>query len=136
MRRSPRIWAAWAAPSQFLHHEPRSRKERKRFTLGVCAPRRAGSVPVSDITPTRAVALELQDEQRAMHEGYVFLDEKCLLLAGEILRELGRYAALGGDAGGGRTTPPSPRCGPRLRGTASKDLQVYPPGWRSTRTLR
>ena len=29
-----------------------------------------------------------------MHEGYVFLDEKCLLLAGEILRELGRHAEL------------------------------------------
>ena len=27
-----------------------------------------------------------------MHEGYVFLDEKCMLLAGEILRELGRHA--------------------------------------------
>ena len=29
-----------------------------------------------------------------MHEGYVFLDEKCLLLAGEMLRELGRHDAL------------------------------------------
>ena len=29
-----------------------------------------------------------------MREGYVFLDEKCLLLAGEILRELDRYASL------------------------------------------
>jgi V/A-type H+-transporting ATPase subunit D len=47
-----------------------------------------------DITPTRSVVLELKDERRAMHEGYVFLDEKCLLLAGEMLRELARYAAL------------------------------------------
>jgi len=47
-----------------------------------------------EITPTRASALELMDERRAMREGYVFLDEKCLLLAGEILRELDRYAAL------------------------------------------
>jgi V/A-type H+-transporting ATPase subunit D len=47
-----------------------------------------------DITPTRASALELMDERRAMREGYVFLDEKCLLLAGEILRELDRYATL------------------------------------------
>ena len=47
-----------------------------------------------DTTPTRAVALELKDERRAMRDGYVFLDEKCLLLAGEILRELERYAAL------------------------------------------
>src|SRR5512139_2755027 len=44
-----------------------------------------------DATPTRSVVLELKDERRAMHEGYVFLDEKCLLLAGEMLRELARY---------------------------------------------
>jgi V/A-type H+-transporting ATPase subunit D len=49
---------------------------------------------MSETSPTRAVVLELKDEQRAMNEGYVFLDEKCLLLAGEILRELTRYAAL------------------------------------------
>jgi V/A-type H+-transporting ATPase subunit D len=47
-----------------------------------------------DITPTRSVVLELKDERRAMHEGYVFLDEKCLLLAGEIQRELAQYAQL------------------------------------------
>jgi len=49
---------------------------------------------VSETTPTRAAVLELKDEQRAMHEGYVFLDEKCLLLAGEILRQLARHAEL------------------------------------------
>jgi len=32
-----------------------------------------------------------------MHDGYVFLDEKCLLLAGEMLRELARYRALRRD---------------------------------------
>jgi len=35
-----------------------------------------------------------EDERRAMDEGYVFLDEKCLLLAGEMLHELERYSAL------------------------------------------
>ncbi len=49
---------------------------------------------MSEATPTRAVVLELKDEQRAMHEGYAFLDEKCLLLAGEILRELEHHAQL------------------------------------------
>jgi V/A-type H+/Na+-transporting ATPase subunit D len=49
---------------------------------------------MSEATPTRAVVLELKDEQRAMHEGYTFLDEKCLLLAGEILRELEHHAQL------------------------------------------
>ncbi len=49
---------------------------------------------MAEFTPTRSVVLEMKDERRAMHEGYVFLDEKCLLLAGEILRELRSYAAL------------------------------------------
>ena len=49
---------------------------------------------MSDLTPTRSVVLELKDERRAMHEGYVFLDEKCLLLASEMLRELARYSEL------------------------------------------
>lgn len=45
----------------------------------------------TDATPTRSAVLELKDERRSMHEGYVFLDEKCLLLAGEMLRELRRH---------------------------------------------
>ncbi len=49
---------------------------------------------MSDTNPTRSVVIEMKDERRAMHEGYVFLDEKCLLLAGEILRELERYGRL------------------------------------------
>jgi V/A-type H+-transporting ATPase subunit D len=49
---------------------------------------------VSDVSPTRSAVIEMKDERRAMHEGYVFLDEKCLLLAGEILRDLGRFGEL------------------------------------------
>ena len=49
---------------------------------------------MSDANPTRSAVIEMKDERRAMHEGYVFLDEKCLLLAGEILRELERYDEL------------------------------------------
>ena len=49
---------------------------------------------MSDANPTRSVVIEMKDERRAMHEGYVFLDEKCLLLAGEILRELAQYTGL------------------------------------------
>ena len=52
---------------------------------------------MSDANPTRSVVIEMKDERRAMHEGYVFLDEKCLLLAGEILRELERYRRLRRD---------------------------------------
>lgn len=49
---------------------------------------------MTDITPTRSAVIELKDERHAMREGYIFLDEKCLLLAGEILLELKRYQAL------------------------------------------
>jgi V/A-type H+/Na+-transporting ATPase subunit D len=46
---------------------------------------------MSEASPTRSAVIEMKDERRAMHEGYVFLDEKCLLLAGEILAELAQY---------------------------------------------
>lgn len=46
---------------------------------------------MSDITPTRSAVLELNEERRAMREGYRFLDEKRLLLAAEMLAELKRY---------------------------------------------
>jgi V/A-type H+/Na+-transporting ATPase subunit D len=49
---------------------------------------------MSEVSPTRSAVIEMKDERRAMHEGYVFLDEKCLLLAGEILRELEHFARL------------------------------------------
>ncbi|HEX7441512.1 MAG TPA: V-type ATP synthase subunit D [Caldimonas sp.] len=52
---------------------------------------------MSDANPTRSAVIEMKDERRAMHEGNVFLDEKCLLLAGEILRELDRYGQLQGE---------------------------------------
>jgi len=52
---------------------------------------------VSDANPTRSVVIEMKDERRAVREGYVFLDEKCLLLAGEILRELEGYDKLRQD---------------------------------------
>ncbi len=49
---------------------------------------------MGEASPTRSAVIELRDERRAMHEGYAFLDEKCLLLAGEILRQLQRHARL------------------------------------------
>lgn len=49
---------------------------------------------MAESSPTRSAVLEMKDERRAMHEGYVFLDEKCLLLAGEILRQLDDHARL------------------------------------------
>lgn len=43
---------------------------------------------MSEVTPTRSIAIQLRDERRTMREGYAFLDEKCLLLAGSMLREV------------------------------------------------
>lgn len=49
---------------------------------------------MSERVATRSVLLELREERASMREGFTFLDEKCLLLAGALLRELTRYQAL------------------------------------------
>lgn len=51
---------------------------------------------MSEATPTRSAALALREQARAMREGHAFLDEKCLVLAGAMLRELRRYDAARG----------------------------------------
>jgi V/A-type H+-transporting ATPase subunit D len=43
------------------------------------------------LSATRSVFLELQDERRFVQEGYEFLDEKRMLLAAELLRQLDHY---------------------------------------------
>jgi V/A-type H+-transporting ATPase subunit D len=49
---------------------------------------------MSDFTPTRSLAIQLGDERRTMREGYAFLDEKCLLLAGRMLSEVRRWQTM------------------------------------------
>ena len=44
-----------------------------------------------DLPPTPSAALELKEERQLVREGYDFLDEKRLLLASELLRELSEY---------------------------------------------
>ena len=46
--------------------------------------------------PTRAAVLELRAERGVVEEAYDFLDEKRLLLAAELLRQLDRYEVLSG----------------------------------------
>jgi V/A-type H+-transporting ATPase subunit D len=46
---------------------------------------------MSEITPTRSAVIALAEERRAMHDSYVFLDEKCLLLAQAMMKELRSY---------------------------------------------
>lgn len=49
---------------------------------------------MSERPATRSELLELADEHHAMREGHAFLDEKCLVLAGAMLRELRLHEAL------------------------------------------
>jgi len=44
--------------------------------------------PRRELATTRVALLELKDEQQLVQEGYRLLDEKCILLAGEIRRQL------------------------------------------------
>ncbi len=44
-----------------------------------------------EVVPTHSALLELREEREGMQEGYRFLDEKRLVLAAEIMRELQRY---------------------------------------------
>lgn len=48
----------------------------------------------TEILATRVAFLELKDERRLIQEGYELLDEKRMLLASEIMRQLKRLAAL------------------------------------------
>ena len=41
-----------------------------------------------EVTPTRSNAIDLADERKLMRQGYEFLDEKRMLLATEMLRQL------------------------------------------------
>jgi V/A-type H+-transporting ATPase subunit D len=48
----------------------------------------------TDQAPTRAAVLALREERVVVGEAYDFLDEKRLLLAAELLRQLEAYARL------------------------------------------
>lgn len=50
--------------------------------------------------PTRAAVLELRAERGVVEEAYDFLDEKRLLLAAELLRQLDRYEVLSREIAG------------------------------------
>ena len=47
-----------------------------------------------EVLATRVAFLELKDERRLIQEGYELLDEKRVLLATEIMRQLRSYASL------------------------------------------
>ena len=86
---------------------------------------------MSDVNPTRSAVIEMKDERRAMHEGYVFLDEKCLLLAGEILRELERHAPAAARVPRAARRRAGARCRRRWRATGCRACRsIRPPIWR------
>ena len=80
-----------------------------------------------DLTPTRSAALDLRDERRAMQEGYSFLDEKCLVLAAEMLAEIDRYteAARGFRAAG---TAAALKLAAAVSRHGFDGVEVLPPG--------
>lgn len=47
-----------------------------------------------EVTPTRASQLALKDEEKLIREGYEFLDEKRVLLAQELLRQVNAFKDL------------------------------------------
>jgi V/A-type H+-transporting ATPase subunit D len=82
---------------------------------------------MSDLTPTRSLLIALADERRTMREGYAFLDEKCLLLAGEMLRQVRVHPSLARQivalSSAARRT-----LGSALARHGLQGLQVYPAG--------
>lgn len=80
---------------------------------------------MSDLTPTRSLVVALQEERRTMREGYAFLDEKCLLLAGEMLAQVRRHRALAAEL-----APLAARARDSLLAAVARHglsgLQVYP----------
>jgi V/A-type H+-transporting ATPase subunit D len=61
---------------------------RSRRTLRRQKPQPPEALVVDDTSITRSHAIMLAEERRTLREGAAFLDEKCLLLAAEMLRQL------------------------------------------------
>ncbi len=80
---------------------------------------------MAEFTPTRSLAIALAEERRTMREGYAFLDEKCLLLAGEMLREVRRHRALVAEAAPLQAKAEQALAS-ALRRHGLNGLQVYP----------
>jgi V/A-type H+-transporting ATPase subunit D len=88
---------------------------------------------------TRSALLALREERDVVEEAYAFLDEKRLVLAAEILRQLQRYEALV-TARETQTRQAGQALATALRGHGLQDLAVYPPDdelqWRLDRRQR
>jgi V/A-type H+-transporting ATPase subunit D len=76
-------------------------------------------------TPTRAAVLALREERKVVGEAYEFLDEKRLVLAAELLRQLERYARLRAELAALADTAGS-RLLAALQRHGLQELAVYP----------
>jgi V/A-type H+-transporting ATPase subunit D len=78
-----------------------------------------------EVLPTRSAAIELADERKLMRQGYEFLDEKRMLLATEMLRQLREY-----QQGSERLIAATHSAGEALAAAVERhgldQLQVYP----------
>jgi len=92
---------------------------------------------MAEFTPTRSLAIQLAEERRTMREGYAFLDEKCLLLAGEMLREVRRHRSIAGEIAPLQARADRALAAALLR-HGLNGLQVYPapPGEQKLRVTR
>jgi len=92
---------------------------------------------MAEFTPTRSLAIQLAEERRTMREGYAFLDEKCLLLAGEMLREVRRHRSIAGGIAPLQARADRALAAALLR-HGLNGLQVYPapPGEQKLRVVR
>ena len=84
--------------------------------------------------PTRSAVLELQNEQVVVREAYAFLDEKRLLLASELLRQLHRHQQLSG-ALEGLQMQANKALQAAVMHHGLDGLQVYPAGSLGTATF-
>jgi V/A-type H+/Na+-transporting ATPase subunit D len=78
-----------------------------------------------EVTPTRSSAIELADERRLMRQGYEFLDEKRMLLATEMLRQLRIYQERS-DALAADTKAAAAALAAAVERHGLDQLQVYP----------
>jgi V/A-type H+-transporting ATPase subunit D len=80
---------------------------------------------VSEVTPTRSTVIALAEERHAMHDSYVFLDEKCLLLAQAMMKELRSCQSLSEELRGAREEAAAALQGALAR-HGLEGLQCYP----------
>lgn len=78
-----------------------------------------------EVAPTRASAIELADERKLMRQGYEFLDEKRMLLASEMLRQLAEYQRLS-EKLTAETKDAARSLAAAVERHGLDDLQVYP----------